>query len=142
MIKVVVGPKTRLLAAGDPGQCIFTWAGASLKRFDHFKDHYPKHEVHRLTRNYRSTTQILDFCNSVLNQSTLADVTKSRSKVAGLKPTVVLSPSPPNLCEYAAKEISKARDSGQPLSEIAVLYRFHNDKRILTGYLENARIPY
>ncbi len=142
MIKVVVGPKTRLLAAGDPGQCIFTWAGASLKRFHHFKDSYPQHEVHRLTRNYRSTTQILDFCNSVLSQSTLADVTKSRSKVSGPKPTVVLSPSPPKLCEYAAKEISKARDSGQPLSEIAVLYRFHNDKRILTGHLENARIPY
>jgi DNA helicase II / ATP-dependent DNA helicase PcrA len=25
MIKAIVGPKTRLFVAGDPGQCIFTW---------------------------------------------------------------------------------------------------------------------
>ena len=45
VIKKMVGPKSKLLCAGDDGQTIFTWTGASFDRFTHFKIQYPDCDI-------------------------------------------------------------------------------------------------
>ena len=142
MVKLIGGKQARVFAIGDPDQAIFTWAGASSKRFDHFKETYRTSVEYRLTMNHRSTKQIVQFCNAIRNQAEKCSGLESEAKCSGNKPRVFCHEKVTVLCAHMIKYVRKLQTKGESLNDMAVIYRFHTDKRILTQYLESSNIPY
>lgn len=58
-----------LFCVGDDAQSIYAFRGADFKSIHSFKERIPEGEVYKLSRNYRSTQEILDLSNWLLNQS-------------------------------------------------------------------------
>jgi DNA helicase-2/ATP-dependent DNA helicase PcrA len=58
-----------VLAVGDDDQAVFKFQGASIQNILKFKENYPQAKIVTLTKNYRSTQQILDIAMQVIEQS-------------------------------------------------------------------------
>ena len=61
--------QTSLFCVGDDAQSIYGFRGADFENIHHFKDRVPDAVVHKLEKNYRSTQEILDLSNWLLDQS-------------------------------------------------------------------------
>lgn len=64
-------PYCHLFCVGDDAQSIYGFRGADFKNIHSFKEKVPESEVLKLEENYRSTQEILDVSNWLLDQSTL-----------------------------------------------------------------------
>lgn len=109
-----------LFIVGDPDQAIYEWRGAfpsALLKFESDKDII-------LNENYRSTPNILDVANSLIENNkkrikkTLITRNPSNKKVIHLH-----AKNEDEECTWIAKQIKKLLDKGASLSDIAILYR-------------------
>ena len=108
----------KVLVAGDPGQCIFVWAGASTKRFEQFREKYPQFEEYHLTQNFRSVKPIVRLCKGILDQCVDIDKFPNKSRKPGIKPLVVCKPSKPEISNEAVKEIIRYENDGGSLNRL------------------------
>lgn len=60
-----------LFCVGDDAQSIYGFRGADFKSIHSFVDRVPNSEVYKLEENYRSTQEILDLSNWLLDESPL-----------------------------------------------------------------------
>ncbi len=61
--------KTSLFCVGDDAQSIYGFRGADFENIHHFKERVPNAQILKLEKNYRSTQEILDLSNWLLDQS-------------------------------------------------------------------------
>ena len=61
-------PRADICAIGDPNQAIYGFRGADIANFNGFADDFPTGTIITLTRNYRSTQNILDLSASLINE--------------------------------------------------------------------------
>ena len=59
-----------ILAVGDDDQAVFKFQGANIENMLKFKERYPMAKIIALSKNYRSTQDILDLAMKVAAQST------------------------------------------------------------------------
>ncbi|HIV04278.1 MAG TPA: ATP-dependent helicase, partial [Candidatus Spyradosoma merdigallinarum] len=146
IIRLLAGDSTHVMAVGDDAQCIYTWRGANYKNIVDFPETFPETQVHKIEINYRSTPEILDFSNSILN---------ARTEEAGfskhLRATRESGPKPlllPQIDAFAqaravvAKIRTLVEDDGYALSDIIVLYRAHFQAKELQLELTNLSVPF
>jgi len=57
---MLAGPKKNITVVGDDDQAIYRWRGAAISNMIQFKKTFPKTTIVVLTKNYRSTKEILD----------------------------------------------------------------------------------
>lgn len=67
--KMLVGPEHNICAVGDIDQNIYSWRGAELKNILAFENDYPDALVITLEENYRSTKNILEAANTVIEKN-------------------------------------------------------------------------
>lgn len=146
IIRLLVGENTQVMAVGDDAQCIYTWRGANYKNIVDFPETFAGTAVHKIEINYRSTPEILDFSNSILNARTEeAGFSKQlrATKEHGNKPC--LFPQIDSFAQASAV-VSKIRslveDEGFSLSDIIVLYRAHFQAKELQLSLTNFSVPF
>ena len=60
-----------LFCVGDDAQSIYAFRGADFKSIHSFVDRVPNSDVYKLEENYRSTQEILDLANWLLDESPL-----------------------------------------------------------------------
>lgn len=117
--------KPMIMAVGDDDQAIYEFQGALATNFSDFQDYYGA-EVISLVENYRSTQEILDFSQKVIEQAT--------DRFVGDKELFAHLPSPKKTqifreefissdSEYAfvAKKIHELIKAGVKQSDIAVI---------------------
>lgn len=63
-----------LFAVGDPRQSIFGWRGSEVRYIINFERDYGESEVIHLTKNYRSSKEIVDFMNRSIVDMGLPDL--------------------------------------------------------------------
>ena len=141
-----VGDRDDLTVVGDANQTIYTFAGASPRYLLDFARRFPEATVVRLTRDYRSTPQIVSAANTVIGAA--------RGRVAGSRLRLVgqLPPGPdpdftehPDESEEAAAVAAKIRRmiaDGTPAAEIAVLFRINAQSEVYEQALTEAGVPY
>src|SRR6476620_8691321 len=122
-----LGGRDDLTVVGDANQTIYTFAGADPRHLLDFPRRFPEAVVVRLTRDYRSTPQVVSAANTLIGAA--------RGRVAGTRLQLVgqLPPGPyPRFQEYddepaeaaaVARAIKRLVDDGTPAAEIAVLFR-------------------
>jgi DNA helicase IV len=79
-------------AVGDDWQMINRFAGSDLSLFHGFSESFPRPRELKLTTNFRSSSQVVDFCNAVMKgQGAPAQVANHLKDVKGRVAQVALS---------------------------------------------------
>ena len=150
-----------IFVIGDPDQAIYGFRGSDSRCFEKFFADYPETRKVRLTRNYRSTPEILGCAGSVLAEQGAAEPPLNARRESGAR--VRLLEADGDLPEgiFIAKEIGRmgggiymlaARAPAAPgrqgpartrsFSDIAVLYRTNRQAELLEQCLRKEGIPY
>ncbi|MFA6072534.1 MAG: UvrD-helicase domain-containing protein [Candidatus Woesearchaeota archaeon] len=67
-----------LFCVGDPRQSIFGWRGSDINYILTFSEKYEDSETITLTKNYRSTTHIVDLMNKSIKKLNMLDLESAR----------------------------------------------------------------
>lgn len=141
-----VGANHQIMAVGDDAQCIYTWRGANFENIMSFPDRHPGTELHKIVLNYRSTPDILDLANGVLenrpdNSGYQKDLEAVRACMS--KPVMVPAMSTDQQAQYICRKIVELhRQEGYDLSDIAILYRAHYQSMELQMELSRGHVPF
>ena len=79
-----VASNHQVMAVGDDAQCIYTWRGADLDQILSFPERHPGAKIFKIETNYRSSPEILQLANGILENRTSE---KSFSKKLKASPT-------------------------------------------------------
>jgi DNA helicase-2/ATP-dependent DNA helicase PcrA len=142
-LRLLAGAQGHLFIVGDDDQSIYGWRGARVENIQSFQSHYQGAKLIRLEQNYRSTGNILNAANALINNNP--------SRLGKQLWTEGSDGDPVNL--YAAfNEIDEARfvverirqclDEGFARSEMAILYRTTAQSRLFEEALIQFSIPY
>ena len=135
-----LGGRDDLCVVGDPNQTIYSFTGASPKHLLNFPRAHPGATVVRLTRDYRSTPQVVELANRVLGaRSTLRLVGQ---RPPGPRPTFAEHDDEPAEAASVAAVCRARIDAGTPASEISVLYRVNAQSEAYEKALADAGVPY
>ena len=133
-----------LTIVGDPDQSIYSWRSADIRNLRYFIRDYERATEVQLNNNYRSTQQILDAANAVIDRA--ADRVKRRlvtDNSDGTLPRVHEAYSESDEAEYVSNHVEQGIRSGalRP-GDAAVLYRTNAQSRAIEESLVQHGIPY
>ncbi len=123
LLDAIVGDSQDLCVVGDPRQAIYSWKGADSTHLTRFTRRYQQARVFDLTRNYRSSPEILAWANRLARQPGAKPLVATRP--AGRAPRVHRLDNESAEAAWVAGATRKAIAAGTAASEIAVLYRFN-----------------
>ena len=129
----------RLCVVGDDAQSIYSFRGANIDNILKLKHFYPDIKTFKLERNYRSTQNITEAANSLIekNNRQIAKHLFSKNQVGDRIP-VIQCYSDYEEAYVVANQIAalKARQ-GDSYEDYAVLYRTNAQSRVLEEALSN-----
>ena len=135
---------TSFYVVGDDYQAIFNWTGASISNILNFREMFPNAKQMFLSRNYRSTPQILQACQNLIRHNTKKIDKELRTNNSDGEDVVVLESS--NEETEALALVNEIRDlvdrRGFKFTDIACLYRCHFQSRHLEEAFSRHKIPY
>ena len=144
LVDILSGHYHNLMIVGDPDQNIYEWRGSDVKLLVEFDTTHVPTKTIILNRNYRSTPQILNCANHLIDNNVL------RLK----KDLFTLLPEGANVMHYHFKSDEKEKEQiaqlikkavkrdGKKYSDIAVLYRSGFLSRLIERKLVEKNIPY
>ena len=129
---------------GDDSQSIYAFRGAQIQNILNFKQDYPECKLFRLERNYRSTRNIVEAANSIIEHN------------AGRIPKHCYAEGPEGEKIHLIKAFTEQDEAVDIVSEIqdrvrkdsaqyqdfAILYRTNAQSRPLEEQLRRRNIPY
>ncbi|MBD5173519.1 MAG: UvrD-helicase domain-containing protein [Bacteroidales bacterium] len=133
-----------LCVVGDDAQSIYSFRGANIRNILNLKNAYPQLKIFKLEQNYRSTQNIINAANSLIEKNT-EQIRKQvfSEKEPGKKIEVVQSYSDFEESFLVANRISQIKmATGDSFDEFAILYRTNAQSRILEESLRKRNIPY
>jgi DNA helicase-2/ATP-dependent DNA helicase PcrA len=136
-----LGNHSDLCVVGDPNQTIYSFTGATSEYLQNFGSRYPDANVIQLTRNYRSTQQIVSFANRLTTESAIVEPLRSEGDV-GLAPRSLSFATVADECAALAATIRTKLDQGVKPSDVAVLYRVNGQSEAIEHALTQAGIDY
>jgi len=141
LLDVWLGNHSDLCVVGDPNQTIYSFTGATSEYLQNFGSRYEDANVIQLTRNYRSTQQIVSFANRLTIDSSTVEPLRSEGEI-GLAPRSLSFATVADECAALASGIRTKLDQGIKPSDIAVLYRVNGQSESIENALSNAGIDY
>jgi DNA helicase-2/ATP-dependent DNA helicase PcrA len=135
-----LGERSDLCVVGDPNQTIYSFSGASASFLENFDSRYPDANVISLTKNYRSSAEIISLANRVRGNQKLEPLEAIRPK--GSKPEVLEFNSKEQESDWVAGRIKDLLSSGTKASQIAVLYRINSQSEQIENALAKAGVEY
>ena len=143
--------KPNIMIVGDDDQAIYRFQGAEISNIIDFPKEYAAHALVVLTKNYRSTQQILDVAREVIEKSDErleSVIPKLEKKLISSRPELVKGnivhmslPTRTHEYAYIAREIHKQIDAGGDASEIAIIARRHRELEDIARVLVASGIP-
>ncbi|HJW14841.1 MAG TPA: ATP-dependent helicase, partial [Thermoanaerobaculia bacterium] len=143
IVDAMAKARRNVTVVGDDAQAIYSFRGASFENILGFPERYPDARTFRLTRNYRSTPEILALANASIAHN-VRQFAKELVAVrpSGVLPAVVPLPDIPEQARFVGQRLLEWHDEGEKLSDLAVLYRAHYQALELQIELTRRGIPY
>ncbi len=159
LIKLLVPPDGNICAIGDPDQAIYRFRGADVRFFAQFTTDFPGAPVVRLTRNYRSDSNIVHLSSQVIAPSgseqqsipVLADtpslITLHEARTEKAEAEFVVQSIETLLGGHSFFSIDSGRsrdaeDRAVSFSDIAVLYRTEAQAEAAVEALHRSGMPF
>lgn len=143
LISLLAGTDGNLGVVGDDDQSIYRFRGATVENILGFEKQYKNCEVIRLEQNYRSTENILNAANAIIDNNQNRKKKRLWSDLGeGGKVELNLYTSEAAEAKGVADIIKEAVDNGAKYSDHALLYRNNALSRSFESALTRAGIPY
>ncbi len=140
IVKLLVNERKNICVVGDDWQSIYSWRGADFTNILNFEQDFPGAKVIKLEQNYRSTQNILDASQKVIEkneQRTDKHLFTEAGKGAPI--TIEKLRDERAEAEWVANTIKR---SSRPLDEFAVLYRTNAQSQAFERVFVEHNIPY
>ena len=135
-----LGDRSDLCVVGDPNQTIYSFSGANASFLENFESRYPGANVIELTKNYRSTPEIIGVANRIRGNQKFEPLEAVRPR--GIEPQVLELQDREKECDFVANKIKDLLSSGMKASQIAVLYRINAQSEHIENALSKAGVEY
>ncbi|BBB93476.1 MAG TPA: UvrD-helicase domain-containing protein [Methylomusa anaerophila] len=155
----------KIFIIGDPDQSIYGFRGSDFRYFESFKEDFPDIRHIRLTRNYRSTPEIILSAQGVIAKKAAGECNGSlaATRKSGAKVRLIENNSEFSEALFVAKEINRmvggidmldtqtpsaarrrrpAARQTRGFTDITVLYRTNRQAEILEQCFSKEGIPY
>ena len=145
------GRLTNLLAAthqnlfvvGDIDQTIYTWRGATIENLLEFDREYPRATTIVLEENYRSTKNVVEAANTVIEKNKNRKEKRSTTvRPAGEPIRLHIALNADDEAHWIAGQIRLLMKKGVLAEEIAVLFRTNFQSRALEEAFLHEGVPY
>jgi DNA helicase-2/ATP-dependent DNA helicase PcrA len=142
LLDLWLGGRDEICVVGDPAQTIYSFAGADASYLRDFPRKHPGTTSVELSRNYRSTPEVVEAANTVLAGSGSTTVRLRAQRPAG--PAVRYAPAADEVAEAdaVADAVGGLMRDGVPASEIAVLFRINAQSESFEEALASRGLPY
>jgi superfamily I DNA/RNA helicase len=138
MLRQMAGDDPDLFCVGDPNQSIYGFNGANPQLLQEIIRTWPDTVVLDLTRNHRSTANIIEVANTLLEAGAQGIVP---AKDDGDVPMVRSYDTDAQEAEHVATWLAAKHQPGTPWRSMAVLARTNAQLEVIAGYLDAATIP-
>lgn len=140
----ILSEKTRnLCVVGDVDQSIYAWRGADIRNILDFEKDYPESKTIKLEQNYRSTRNILDAANAVIENNTER---KPKSLWTDNQAGDVISyyhaADERDEGRFVVEQMELLHKDGDKYGTMSVLYRTNTQSRVFEEMLVKKGIPY
>lgn len=144
LVRLLASRFKNICVVGDADQSIYGWRGADMQNILDFEKDYPESKVVLLEENYRSTKNILQAANEVIQHN------KNRrpknlwtQNQEGEKIRYYRANDEQDEAVFIAKSIEEwHRTKNKPFKDFAVLYRTNAQSRTIEEALLKSNIPY
>lgn len=143
LMEVLCGYHKNLFIVGDPDQTIYTWRGANVKYLLDFDKEFPNVKTIMMLQNYRSTPQILNAANSLIDKNRHR-IKKQLTPVLpdGAPVTFHFAKNAEAEAAWLVSGIRELHESGAAYRDISILYRAHYVTRTVEEALLKEKLPY
>lgn len=132
-----------ICVVGDDAQSIYSFRGATIENILNFRSNYPDATIYKLEENYRSTKNIINAANSVIeNNEHQIPKHLFTNNQSGDKLVYAALPSDREEAEYISQRIKYFVSRNEDYRDIAILYRTNSQSRSLEDCLRLKNIPY
>jgi DNA helicase-2/ATP-dependent DNA helicase PcrA len=138
LLRQMAGDDPDLFCVGDPNQSIYGFNGGTPTLMNEILVTWPDTLVLDLTRNHRSTANIIAVANTLLEEGARGIVP---AKDEGDVPLVRNYNTDEDEAEHVATWLAAKHQPGSPWNSMAVLARTNAQLELVAGYLDAADIP-
>lgn len=144
ILKKLSAAHQNICVVGDDSQSIYAFRGAKIENILNFKNDFPKLEVFKLERNYRSTKNIVNAANSLIEKNeNRIPKTIFTDNENGEKVQIIEQISDRAEAFFVAKKIVKTiKEKNYSYEDCAILYRTNAQSRAFEDALRRFSIPY
>jgi DNA helicase-2/ATP-dependent DNA helicase PcrA len=146
LLRQMVQLHRNICVVGDDDQSIYRWRGAEVGNILNFEKDFPETKVITLEQNYRSTQNILQAANHVVQKNRYRKEKKLWTENAeGERLTFFVAEDETEEARFVVQKIVEHVSTGKslmPYHEIAVFYRINAQSRAVEEELVKNRIPY
>ena len=133
-----------ICVVGDDSQSIYAFRGAKIENILNFRKDYPECRLFRLEQNYRSTRNIVDAANSVIekNTSRIPKTCFSKGPEGDRIHLIKSYTEQEEALLIASSIISRMGEEHCQYQDFAILYRTNSQSRAIEEALRKRNLPY
>ncbi|MDP8217951.1 MAG: UvrD-helicase domain-containing protein [Candidatus Theseobacter exili] len=144
LVHLLARKHSSVCVVGDPDQSIYRWRGADYKNIFNFENDYSEVKNITLDRNYRSTGNILNAANKLIeNNRGRKEKALWTDKGPGDLLVRYTARTEAEEVDFVVRGIAWAKETlNMEYSQMVVFYRMHAQSRLFEEGLRRLRIPY
>ena len=143
IVKLLVNEKRNICVVGDDWQSIYSWRGADFTNILNFERDFPGAKVIKLEQNYRSTGNILEASQKIINENkTRTEKTLFTEAEKGEPVDIESLRDETEEANYVALKILNMQKQYSDFGDFAVLYRTNAQSYNFEKAFMNMHIPY
>ncbi len=140
---LLAAPLNNIFVVGDGDQAIYGWRGAKMENILNFGKRFPSAETIILEHNYRSTKNLVEAANAVIEQNKKrADKKSITDNERGDRITLHIAVNAEDEARWVAQKIKELIRGGEKPENIAILFRTNFQSRALEEGLLRSGVPY
>lgn len=143
LVELLAEAHKNVFVVGDIDQTIYTWRGATIDNLLEFDRTYANARTIVLEHNYRSTKNLVDAANAVIEKNVnRKDKRSTTSNPAGLPIRIHAALNAEDEARWIAHTLRNKIQRGVDPKDIAVLFRTNFQSRALEEACLRAGVPY
>ncbi len=144
LVNMLAARYRNVCVVGDADQGVYSWRGATIQNLLDFERDYPDATVFLMEQNYRSTQNILEVANALIEHNVLRKPKSLWTEAGNGELTVQFrADNEHDEAFFVTEEIERLRESeGYRYRDMAVFYRTNAQSRVIEDVLMRVGMPY
>jgi len=144
LVNMLAARYRNVCVVGDADQGVYSWRGATIANLLDFERDYPDAIVFLMEQNYRSTQNILEVANALIEHNVQRKPKSLWTEAGNGELTVrYRADNEHDEAFFVAQEVERLRDSeGYRYKDIAIFYRTNAQSRVIEDVLMRVGTPY